>query len=147
MSIVDVLREARSTGSFQSLVDAIPYATFLGVRVEESGGQLLGRLPFSEHLVGNPTLPALHGGTLGALMEAAAQFELMFRAQSLVLPKTITITVDYLRSAKAKDTFVRAAIVRHGRRVATVHARAWQDAEAEPVAMATVHLLVLGAER
>ena len=87
MSIVEVVRRARETGDFQSLVDAIPYATFLGVRVEESGGQLFGRMPFSEHLVGNPSLPALHGGTLSAMLEAAAQFELLYRAESVVLPK------------------------------------------------------------
>jgi hypothetical protein len=40
----------------------IPYAGFLGVRAELKGDELTLILPYSEHLVGNPLLPALHGG-------------------------------------------------------------------------------------
>lgn len=101
-------------------------------------------MPYSEHLIGNPTLPALHGGALGALLESAAQLELLYRAQTVVLPKTITLTVDYLRTGSPADTWVRAAIVKQGRRVATVHARAWQQDPAVPIATATVHLLIIG---
>jgi acyl-coenzyme A thioesterase PaaI-like protein len=69
---------------------------------------------------------------------------LIYRAETIVLPKTVTITVDYLRSAKARDTFVRANIVRQGRRVTAVHAQAWQDDESKPVARASANMLILG---
>lgn len=143
MSVADDVARARETGDWGALVASIPYARFLGVTLEERDGGLVGRMRFSPHLVGNPTLPALHGGTLGALLELASQFELMYRAQTLLLPKTISLTIDYLRSGAARDTFVRAKAVRHGRRVATVHAWAWQDDEAQPVAQATVKQLVM----
>lgn len=144
MGTVDLVEDAKRRRDWNRFVEAIPYMRFLNVRVEERGGQLLGRMGFAPHLVGNPTLPALHGGTLGALLEAAAQFELLFRAETIVLPKTITITVDYLRSGRPEDTWVRARIVKQGRRVATVHCVAWQENEAKPIATATVHLLILG---
>ncbi|GMU59489.1 MAG: hypothetical protein AMXMBFR34_12520 [Myxococcaceae bacterium] len=137
------IAEARASGDWGALLDWVPYLRFLGVTVENRGGHLTGRMKYSDHLVGNPTLPALHGGTLGALLEAACQFEVLYRAESAVLPKTITLTIDYLRSAKPHDVQVRARIVKKGRRVVTAHAEAWQEDEAKPVAMATVHLLVM----
>jgi acyl-coenzyme A thioesterase PaaI-like protein len=144
VSIVESITRARETGQWNELIAAVPYARFLGITLEDRAGVLVGRMKFSDHLIGNPTLPALHGGTLGALLELGAQFELMYRAQTVVLPKTITLTIDYLRSGKAVDTFVRAKTVRQGRRVATVHAWAWQENEDSPVAQATVHQLVIG---
>ena len=62
------------------------------------GDELITTMRYADHLIGNPALPALHGGTLGALLESAAIFELLWRAETIVLPKTITLTVDYLRS-------------------------------------------------
>lgn len=144
MSIIGAIEQARSSGDFNAFVQAVPYARFLGISVEERDGALYGRMKFADHLVGNPTLPALHGGTLAALLELASQFELIWRAETIVLPKTVTITVDYLRSAKARDTFVRANIVRQGRRVTTVVAHAWQEDEHKPVARATANMLILG---
>ena len=143
MSARELVAQARGSGDFNALVQRVPFLVFLGLQVEERGGHLLGRLPFSPHLVGNPELPALHGGALGGLLESAAHLEVLRRAESLVLPKTITLTIDYLRSGKPVDTWVSARIVKHGRRVASVHASAWQDDEASPIATATVHLLVL----
>lgn len=122
---------------------AVPYFSLLGFSVQVKDGRLEGHLPFRESNVGNPTLPALHGGVLGAVLEATAQFELLHRAESLVLPKTITLTIDYLRSGKPLHTTVVSDVLKHGRRVATVQARAFQEDPAAPIAIATVHLLVL----
>jgi len=143
-ALFENVRAARASGEWNRLVDAIPYMAFLGLRFEVSDGRLLGRMPFAERLVGNPMLPALHGGTLGSLLESAAHFELLFTASTTALPKTITATVDYLRTGRPVDTLVRAKVFKLGRRVCTVHASAWQDDEDKPIASATVQLLVLG---
>jgi len=99
-------------------------------------------MPRSEHLVGNPVLPALHGGTVGALLESTAITELLWQKDSEAVPKTITLTVDYLRSARLADTFARATITKHGRRVANVQVRAYQDSEDKPIATANAHFLL-----
>jgi acyl-coenzyme A thioesterase PaaI-like protein len=98
---------------------------------------------YADHLIGNPALPALHGGTLGALLESAAIFELFYRAETIVLPKTITITVDYLRSGQAVDTHARGTVTRHGKRVANVRVEAWQADRSLPVATAHAIFLVM----
>jgi acyl-coenzyme A thioesterase PaaI-like protein len=67
----------------------------------------------------------------------------LWRAETIVLPKTITITVDYLRSAGAVDTHARGVITRQGRRVANVRVEAWQADRASPVASAHAIFMVM----
>lgn len=141
--MLPAIEAARASGDWNALVLRVPYMRFLGVSCEEKDGVLLGRMKFAEHLIGNPTIPALHGGTLGALLEGAAQFELLYRARTAVLPKTITLTIDYLRSGKPQDVWVRAQIVKLGKRVCSVRSEAWQDDASKPIAAANVHLLIL----
>lgn len=142
MSVVEITEEARRTGDYGPLVEAIPYARFLGITTEFREGELIGKLNFSDTLIGNPLLPALHGGTIAALLESTAIFQVMMEAETLVLPKTINITVAYLRSARAVDTFAHGTITKHGRRVAVVYAQAWQDDRSRPVATAHAHFLI-----
>ena len=79
MTIRDTFEAAKRTGDWRAMVDAVPYAKFLGLDVEVASGELITTLRFAPHLIGNPALPALHGGTLGALLESAAIFELVWR--------------------------------------------------------------------
>jgi uncharacterized protein (TIGR00369 family) len=121
-----------------AILQTIPYARFLGVWAERAGDEITLVLPYADHLIGNPTLPAIHGGVLGALMEMAAIAQLsMAQADAngpARRPRPIDITVEYLRSARPMDTFARAQLRRVGRRIANVHVEAWQDARAAPVA-------------
>ena len=66
----------------------------------------------------------------------------MWTRASTQMPKTIDFCVDYLRSARAVDTFARCEVTRQGRRIAHVTATCWQSAPAEPVAVARVHFLL-----
>jgi uncharacterized protein (TIGR00369 family) len=143
MSLVERFAAARAANDLDALVDLIPYARWLGLRLDELDGELVVTMKFSEHLIGNPALPALHGGTLGALLESAAIFELLWRSETVVLPKTITVTVDFLRSAGPHDTHARGVVTRHGKRVANVRIEAWQDDRARPVASAHAAFLVM----
>ena len=143
MSLEEKLSEAKRTGNYQGLLDAVPYSRFLGLQAQLAGDELITTMKYADHLIGNPSLPALHGGTLGALLESAAIFELLWRAETIVLPKTITITVDYLRSGQPIDTHARGIVTRHGRRVANVRVEAWQADRASPVATAHAIFLVM----
>ena len=141
-SLVELVRSARLDGNLTPLIAAIPYARFLGLSAELSAGELIGKLSFAPHLVGNPLLPALHGGTVGALLESTAIFTLLMKTETLRVPKTITITVEYLRSGRPKDTFARAEFTRLGRRIASVRALAWQDDATRPIAAANASFLL-----
>lgn len=141
-TILELLAEARETGDFTPLMTAIPYARFLGVGAALVDGEQVGHLRFRDDHVGNPAIPAIHGGILGALLESTAICTVMAAAETVTIPKTITLTIDYLRSAKPRDVYAKASITRQGRRVVTVHVEAWQEERARPVATANVHLLL-----
>ena len=146
MTLVEQLAAAKQSGDYQALLDAVPYSKFLGLSARSEGDVLVTTMRFAEHLIGNPALPALHGGTVGALLESAAIFELLVRAETVVLPKTITLTVDYLRSGKPVDTHARAFVTRQGRRVTNVRVEAWQEDRGKPIAAAAAIFLVKGAQ-
>ena len=115
------------------ILEAIPYARFLGIEVERCDGALECILPFRQEIVGNPSLPAVHGGALGAFLELTALLHLLEESGSERVPKPITFSVDYLRSAGPTTTRARAEIFKLGRRIANVRVVAWQDDRSRPV--------------
>ncbi len=140
------IQHFRSSGDPGSLVAQIPYAEFMGFDVSVDDEGVLTTMRYADPLIGNPYIPALHGGTLGALLEFAASFSVMYESPTLVLPKTINLTVAYLRSGKPKDTFCRCQITKQGRRVVTVNAFAWQDDQDRPIASAALQFLIKTAD-
>ena len=142
---MDLLRKAREDGGtvdLNALIDAIPYAKFLGITVDQKGTEITTVLNFEEKLIGNPVLPALHGGVIGALLEMTAIIQLAYDAKGDALPKPIDITVDYQRSGRPIDTYARARVTKHGRRVANVQVEAWQEDRMKPIAAAHGHFLL-----
>ncbi|NVI98897.1 PaaI family thioesterase [Myxococcus sp. AM009] len=142
--LAELVRQVRKTREYKRLTDAIPYTRFMGIGVENLAGEMLCRMAFNPRNIGNSLLPALHGGTLGALLESAAVFELLLQTNTERVPKVISLTVDFLRSGKPQDTFAKAFITRQGRRVANVRVDAWQDDRTRPIASA--HALFLLSE-
>ena len=142
---MDLLQRAQAQGAkvdLQQLIDAIPYCRFLGIQVDRKGSELTMILRFSQQLIGNPVLPALHGGVIGAFLETTAIAQLILEMEATELPKPVDIAIDYLRSGKPVDTYARAEITKHGRRVCNVHAMAWQDEHTRPIAALHGHFLV-----
>lgn len=123
---------------------ARPYARFLGVRAELKDGAVRMALPFSPHLVGNPLIPALHGGAVGGFLELAALAHLAATAPDAGTPRTIDVTIDYLRPARAVATYADVQVIRRGRRVANVQVTAWQSQPTSPVATLRGHFIVGG---
>lgn len=128
--------------SLDTFLQRVPYVRFLGMRVELAGDEMTTVLPFSQPLIGNPMIPALHGGVIGAFLEMTALAQLALAQPTRRVPKTIDITIEYLRPARAQDTYARAILRKVGRRVANVQVEAWQDSRAQPVAGMTGHFLL-----
>jgi uncharacterized protein (TIGR00369 family) len=114
----------------------------LGIRAAMKDDQIILQMPFSERLIGNPILPALHGGVIGSLLETAAIATVIWETGIGSLPKPVDINIDYLRSGRPIESFARARIARQGRRVVNVHSEMWQDDEARPIAALRGHLLL-----
>jgi uncharacterized protein (TIGR00369 family) len=112
---------------------ATPYVGFLGVQAGWVDGEVEIVLPYRPALIGNTSLPALHGGVLAGFLELTALMTLAAVAPS-GRAATVDFTIEYLRSAGPRDTLGKATIKRRGRRFANVDAVAWQDDPAKPVA-------------
>lgn len=144
-AFVEAIRAAKASGDPRPVLAAIPYLDFLGVQLrrDPDSDSLLSILPPDDKLIGNPRLPALHGGVVGAFLESAALVQLIWAADNVVrLPKVITVTIDYLRPAGPVETVARAEVTRQGRRIATVRTVAWQQDPDRPVAAANAHFLL-----
>lgn len=142
---MDLLKHASAEGRAPdpaSVLAAIPFCRHLGLSVEQGGDGLVLVMPFAPHLIGNPVLPALHGGVLGALLETAAIAQLIWELGGSRLPKPIDVAIDYLRSGRALESRARARIAKRGRRVVNVHAEVWQEDVARPIASLRGHFLL-----
>ncbi|MCL7409177.1 PaaI family thioesterase [Marivivens donghaensis] len=155
---VQVIKQRRDA-ALEKLVSGVPYIQFLGIQFDRRGDELTAILPFDDKLIGNPMLPAIHGGVTAAFLETTALIELAWGMMwqemesgsapdfqlgdaPIRLPKTIDFTVDYLRSGLPRDAYARATINRSGRRYASVHVEGWQDNRSRLFAQATGHFLM-----
>ena len=156
---VQIVKERRDR-ALRALATAIPYASFVGIEFERMGDELTAILRYDDALIGNPLLPALHGGVTAAFLETTAIVELAWQGlwadiesggidvetlsvETLPrMPKTIDFTVDYLRPGLPRDAYARARVNRSGRRYASVHVEAWQDNRSRLFAQGTGHFLM-----
>ena len=154
------LIKKRRNKALSQLIASIPYISFLGVEFDRRGDEITAILPFKDELIGNPSLPALHGGSIAAFLEISAIIGLSWTqiwrqiedpgsvtsssdgATEFSLPKTIDFSVDYLRSGLPRDAYARATVNRAGRRYASVHVEAWQDNRNKLFAQGTGHFLM-----
>lgn len=83
------------------------------------------RMPFRPGLVGNGSLPSLHGGAVAAHMQQAACAALA--AESGRRARLITAHFSFLRFSGAADTVASAVIERRGASVAAVEVTSRQD--------------------
>jgi acyl-coenzyme A thioesterase PaaI-like protein len=156
---IQVVKERRDN-ALKALVEGMPYARFMGISFDRRGDELTAVMAYDEKLIGNPFLPALHGGAIASFLEVGAIVQLGWQtlwdeveqgrrapedltSQTMPrLPKTIDFTVDYLRAGLPRDCYARARVNRSGRRYASVHVEAWQDNRARLFAQATGHFLM-----
>lgn len=124
-----------------------PYVDFLALQRVPSEAPSLGdlfKMPFHPQLIGNPVLPALHGGVVAGFAESAAMLHLAFSngIGEGPGPRGVDFAIDYLRSAKPVDTWARCHTVRQGSRVALVQVTVWQDDPSRPIVSARSHCLL-----
>jgi uncharacterized protein (TIGR00369 family) len=117
--------------------ELIPFNRYLGVRMAKaSPGFARLEVPFREELVGDPLRPALHGGVLSALADAAGGAAVWTGIEDVqARVSTIDLRIDYLRPAKLELVVAEAQVVRLGNRVGVADVRLFQpSAESETIA-------------
>ena len=141
MALVDNVCNSPNLASLEVWLQKIPYAVFLGIEAKLYEADILFTLPEDKRLIGNPSLPALHGGDIGAFMEQAAALHLIAHMDKPVLPKIINFSIDYLQPARLRDTYAKCRLNRQGRFISNITITAWQEHADQPNAVARAHFL------
>lgn len=131
----------------------IPHARALGIElVDYRDGHCVVRVPYSEHLVGDPDTGVIHGGVITAVLDNASgmavpRAELSAEQRAIA---TLDLRIDYMRPATPhQDLMVTAECYQLTRSVAFVRARAWQTGAdgGETLIASSVATFMLGANR
>ncbi len=111
----------------QFMEEGIPFNVYLGIRLPSlSPGAATLVMPYRPELVGNPFVPALHGGTISALADTAGGAAVFSAIEPGDRVSTIDVRIDYLRPAALVDCIAVAEVVRLGGRVGVARVRVWQ---------------------
>jgi len=125
------------TGHVQRIFELSPFLAFLGMGFETvEEGRVVMRVTFRPELIGNPELPALHGGVVSALLDTCGGAAVWTRIGPDDRVSTVDLRVDYLRPGKPEDLLAEARVIRVGNRVGVTELRAWQEGSGgEPIAV------------
>lgn len=149
----------RTHAQLAMLLDSLPYARAIGLGLCTLEGAVDGEhvtlpdAPLRYEMtampenIGNPMLPAVHGGVLAAAMETAGTLEVLRRhghgGHQARLPKLIDFSIDYLAAARGDSvTWIECEVLREGRRMANVRVTAWQKSLERPCASARMHFVL-----
>lgn len=121
------------------------YAETLGIEAgRDEDDRIVLTMPFGPHVQGRPNF--LHGGAIAGLLEIAA-FATLWDAlgdeDNRPQAKPITVTTDYMRGGRTRDTYAAATITRLGQRMANIESFAWQESEDKPIAAARMNFLLV----
>lgn len=110
----------------RAIVESSGFGAMLGemITVEGEGG--LWTLTPTPDLIGNPLVPALHGGAVTAFLQLVCGAAVAKRLKRKAMPRLISANAQFLAPMRPEDISTLPGIRRIGRRVAVVHAEAWQ---------------------
>ncbi len=94
------------------------------------------RVPYAEHLVGDPDTGVVHGGVLTALLDNTCGMAVRPGAgEEPISMATLDLRIDYLAAAEpGREIFAEAVCFKRTRHIAFVRAIAYQDDPADPIA-------------
>jgi uncharacterized protein (TIGR00369 family) len=108
----------------------IPFNAHLGMKVDlVEAGRCALRIPFHDWMVGDPFRPALHGGVISTLADAAGGLAVFSTLEQTSGVSTVDLRIDYLRPGLLEDLICEAHVIRAGNRVAVTTMRVLQGAD------------------
>ena len=121
------LKDLKDSNNNSGISSINEYSKSLGLIFDIDQGEPFTKLKFKDFLVGNPLIPALHGGVIAGLLENASLFHLLWTCEVTHLPRLIHISFEFLATCETKDTFASSIINRKGKNIINMSAKAWQN--------------------
>ena len=140
-SLKKIISKAKENFDPSIISSCIPYTKRTGIIFMLEQNNFYAKLRFSENLIGNPINNVLHGGAIVALLQNTAQYHILWQKNLDYIPSIIDISVNFLRKGRNVDTFAEAIIIKDGKRVVNVDAKAWHEDKLRPIASASMNFL------
>ncbi len=124
----------------------IPHARAIGMRVVHySDTSVSVKVPYADHLVGDPDTGVIHGGVLTALLDNTCGMAVrppeVTRGELSIA--TLDLRIDYMGAAQPhRDIYAEATCYKRTRNVAFVRATAYQDSPNEPIATCVAAFMI-----
>ena len=122
----------------QFIQEFVPFNKFLGMELAKlDDGLCRLELEVRPEFIGDPLRPALHGGVLSTLCDAAGGAAVWTMVEPTDRVSTIDLRVDYLAPGRLARLVAEAQVMRVGNHVGVVDVRCFHaDRPAETIAVA-----------
>jgi len=120
----------------QRFLSALRHCQVLGMQVQAASAEgLTLRLPYSQHIVGNPDSGVIHGGAITTLMDTTCGISTVCVLPEFEICPTLDLRIDYMHPAEpGKDVFGFAECYRVTSHVIFTRGYAYQDDPEQPIA-------------
>ena len=122
----------------EAMSELLPHAKAIGMELVSAGHRkCLVKVPYANHLIGDPDTGVIHGGVITATLDNASGWSVRCHEgwTEGVSMATLDIRIDYMKPATpGEDLMVEAECYRMGRSVAFVRALAYHGDQSDPVA-------------
>ena len=124
-----------------------PHALAIGMVLEQHGNQRCTlRIPYSDHLIGDPDTGVIHGGVITAALDNASGMAVRMGDEGPVenvTMATLDLRIDYMRAANpGKDLYAEAECYKTTPQVAFVRAVAYDITAEDPVATSVATFMI-----
>ena len=126
------------------LLSVVPHASALGLHVVTiEPGRVTCRVPFAEHLIGNPDSRVIHGGVITALLDNACGIAVGSKSQLQGQIATLDLRIDYMKSATPdQDIFAFAECFKVTKNIAFSRGIAYHVTIDDPIATCTAAFML-----
>jgi len=127
-------------------VSVLPHCRVLGMSVEYADGEkVILRLPYSEHIIGNPDSGVVAGGSLTTLMDTACGTAAFNAFDKYEVCPTLDLRMDYHRAATpGQDLIGEARVVRIATNLVFTQGEVRQAGDSQIVATCTGNFMRIG---
>ncbi len=132
---------------FASMASRMGQTAYIaGIRAEVmdfADGKSRMRLPYGEHLIGDPDTGVVHGGVITGLLDQACGMAVGMALREHRPFATLDLRIDYLKAAKpGEDIFVEAECLKITHEIAFARGVAFQESRDTPIAIATGNFMM-----
>ncbi len=130
------------------VLDGIPHAAALQLTlVEVKSGEAVCKVPYAEHLVGNPDTGVIHGGVVTSLLDNACGIAVGSKTMLAGQIATLDLRIDYMKPANPReDIYAYAECYKVTKNIAFVRGLAYHTDRNDPIATCAAAFM-LGTKR